>query len=537
MPNPFLHSWSLGVEAQFYVIFPLLFLFLSPRDRKYWTQGTRITLVSLLAMVSLSLSLWQEQASPIDAFYQIHGRMWEPLLGVLTYFVVHAKNGSDVATLIQTKCAWRAKLIIFLPLIAVLALLMAPPNWITAKFAAILACGLASIIIILGSTDLKEIASSPLDTLPLRFAGRVSYSCYLIHWPIITLYSSIIGLSTPIDYVLVIAGIIAGSLVLFFLVERNCTGLARRKVGLRKLLLAQTTAIALASSPNVIAATTPYKYDYWGVDHWSYHNNWGVYVKSSLASREVVSLADTIVERHIQQLDTFVFEMPSPVPQHDSSGTANIFAIGNSFLLSSMPMLIEFSAKSGRGLYSRQIMNCGWHQLIKCNAAIAEFKNVIEKSGSQGDVIYLATRLPDDIRHSPLFNDVVPGLADLASRRGMVIIIQGAMPVFNGFSPKACFSSIKIQRSAQCKKSIGEESAQYSRAFSLDRQLLEFAAQYNNMFVFEPLHSLCSEHQCRRGPDGTNHYYFMDEDHLSILGSLSLESDFAKFVNVIRSRQ
>ena len=83
------------------------------------------------------------------------------------------------------------------------------------------------------------------------------------------------------DYVRVLSGIVVGSCLIYFFVERNCSGAARGKVGLKKLLFAQTVAIVLAASPSVVAKTKIYQYDYWGVDNWSYGNDWRAYINQT----------------------------------------------------------------------------------------------------------------------------------------------------------------------------------------------------------------------------------------------------------------
>ena len=279
MPNPFLHSWSLGVETQFYFVFPLIFFFLADKEKKFFTQSTRVILISFLATFSLLFSVWQDNSSPINAFYQISGRMWEPLLGVLTYFALHTWKEKFPVLSMQSQL--RANIIYSTPLIAIAVLLIVPPDLVATKIAIILACSLTAVIIALGSNGSPPKASNILDMTAFRLAGRVSYSCYLVHWPIITLYSSIIGLANPMDYVRVLSGIVVGSCLIYFFVERNCSGAARGKVGLKKLLFAQTVAIVLAASPSVVAKTKIYQYDYWGVDNWSYGNDWRAYINQT----------------------------------------------------------------------------------------------------------------------------------------------------------------------------------------------------------------------------------------------------------------
>ena len=85
--KPLLHTWSLGVEEQYYVIFPLLIL-LTWRFGK----GIVLLLIIVIAGVSLALSEWLSHENSEAVFFLIHTRAWELLAGSISAFVVQRRG-------------------------------------------------------------------------------------------------------------------------------------------------------------------------------------------------------------------------------------------------------------------------------------------------------------------------------------------------------------------------------------------------------------------------------------------------------------
>jgi peptidoglycan/LPS O-acetylase OafA/YrhL len=73
---PLLHTWTLGVEEQFYLVFPLMMLGLWR-----WRRGALLPAVALVGAASLALALWLAPREPLAAFYLLPTRMWELMLG------------------------------------------------------------------------------------------------------------------------------------------------------------------------------------------------------------------------------------------------------------------------------------------------------------------------------------------------------------------------------------------------------------------------------------------------------------------------
>jgi peptidoglycan/LPS O-acetylase OafA/YrhL len=87
--KPFLHTWSLSVEEQFYILFPIVLLITFKYFRKYL-----IYILILGFVVSLGLADWSSRNYPSASFYFLHTRVWELLAGsILAYFEIMGGGG------------------------------------------------------------------------------------------------------------------------------------------------------------------------------------------------------------------------------------------------------------------------------------------------------------------------------------------------------------------------------------------------------------------------------------------------------------
>lgn len=169
--KPLLHTWSLGVEEQFYILFPISMLLIRP------ARGYDLWLIAGLALASLAASIAIAERYPSANFFLIPTRAWEMLLGVLAAewrfrflerrLVRELLGIVALATLGGAFLLYRSSMTF--PGLAAL-----PPVIATAVLLSIGAHG-ASLI------------SRLLALKPAAWMGLISYSLYLWHWPIIVL--------------------------------------------------------------------------------------------------------------------------------------------------------------------------------------------------------------------------------------------------------------------------------------------------------------------------------------------------------------
>ena len=173
-PSPFIHYWSLAVEEQFYVVWPILLLLLARYGRRAIFWGISITTV-----LSLLLSVYQTQTSPIWAFYSLPTRAWELGVGALLLFVPEK--------------VWRNR---FMPWLGVIGIAIATFNFDeNTAFPGINAVlPVFATALLIGSISIWPRAFNDLSNNRIsQWLGSISYPLYLWHWPALVLPSSALG--------------------------------------------------------------------------------------------------------------------------------------------------------------------------------------------------------------------------------------------------------------------------------------------------------------------------------------------------------
>lgn len=165
-----LHTWSLSVEEQFYLVFPAALVLLFQ-----WAKGRANACLALLATLSFCLSIWGTQHRPTATFYLFVPRAWELLIGAL----LATKAMPSLRNRVAREVA--ALLGLGLITVAVTRLTRATPF---PGFSELLPCLGAGPIIYSGEHG-ASFTNAALSYRPLAFVGVISYSLYLWHWPLL----------------------------------------------------------------------------------------------------------------------------------------------------------------------------------------------------------------------------------------------------------------------------------------------------------------------------------------------------------------
>ncbi len=233
--KPFLHTWSLSVEEQFYILFPIVLLITFKYFRKHL-----LTILVIGLIISLQMADWVSKNYPSVSFYFLHTRMWELLAGsILAYFEITLGHRSKNKTLN-----------LILPSIGVFLIghsilffndKMFHPSFYTLS-------PIIGVCLIIWFSNKDELITKILSTKLFVGIGLMSYSLYLWHYPIFA-FARIIEFSQGSLFKKLILGIVIIILSVFsyYFIERPARDKNNRFKFLISLILISISVLVIVN--------------------------------------------------------------------------------------------------------------------------------------------------------------------------------------------------------------------------------------------------------------------------------------------------
>ena len=190
--NPFIHTWSLAVEEQFYLIFPFIFYAWLRVARSGSPSRITAAILPLIAVVSLGFAWYGTRTAQVHAFYLLPSRFWELACGALLYQLEDLRCSRGMKL---KKPSWW--LLCGFSFTAV-GFLYSEANAFPFPWALFPVVG--TVFMIAGTVNASESARGlqiVLRSRAMTYIGRISYSLYLWHWGVFTLFRWTVGLAGP----------------------------------------------------------------------------------------------------------------------------------------------------------------------------------------------------------------------------------------------------------------------------------------------------------------------------------------------------
>lgn len=175
MTKPLLHTWSLGVEEQFYLFWPAILMVLMKPIR---SAKARALFFILLIVVSFAAAAFFNAKSPVTSFFWMPLRIHQFALGAL---------GAIMFQWGSSKNNWMLEFTLLVGLLLVLGCTtLLPKTVLESSVLPGLAVGIGSLFILCSAR--AKYLGSPFRFPAIQYLGRLSYTLYLVHWPVLVFF-------------------------------------------------------------------------------------------------------------------------------------------------------------------------------------------------------------------------------------------------------------------------------------------------------------------------------------------------------------
>ena len=505
--NAFTHTWSLGVEEQFYIVFPMIFWFFTRRDNS--SARPLLCALTIITLVSISLFIFYYSYNQPAAYFLMPMRIWELGLGSLAFLFSTQING---------QASHRAAAIVSqLLLIILLGSFLVPQEY--AVVTTIVAVAVTASLLIL---QVETRVQQWLSIAPMVYVGKISYSLYLYHWPIVSLAPLLLPTEWRITGLYVVAMLLL-SIVSYHIIE---SPLRRRS--------------------------------------WSNSSWLDITIGLGLSCLVATVIYSALMIRESESSETYATAYPPfflPLLQSGLPYNPNCVVDGRKRLLKTEKFdLCTFAPKSGRGmpfiwmegdshaghlqglLYQlHQDLGVGVHLIETPGAPFPAsypgqqfaprqlIHEQILESAKPGDVIALSRLYFNRVVPPALMSDIGPWvdqvglLADALEAEGLSLLVFGPTPIFDFEDIREC----NVDNLDSCSVSRAALEAKVDEVMG---SLYRLVREHDNVFVFDSFSILCPDADSSCYPSNNGLFKYRDKDHLNSFGAKSLTIPFVKFL-------
>ncbi len=491
--DPLAHTWSLGVEEQFYIIFPLFLFYLL----KYNTLIKNIYFLIFLIFIGYGFTNYFQEDIKLT-FYHPLLRFWEFLFGTLTFFLSKKFKFRD---------NYLSIFVFFLLIFLIIFFKnISLPNII------MITCVLSSIFILIYKKNENKLYNLIVENKFLVFLGNISYSFYLWHLPIIYFYdlyflNSLIRV--PLLFLII-------SILSFFSYRFIESRYRYSTINLNfKNSILITSSLLIILLINIIAFKDSYNNSFkdkfktaiYNLNYLENKLNYTdrvVFYKINLNGNEIYRFCTQSVKNYKLNKDDLRINCLKKAETNK-----RIFYIeGNSHTANFIPMFNDISINDN--IY----FNHKSDYLVDTN-----FKLINELQNSYKEVVY-TTNISDE--------KSLISLLDLQKKfdKKIKILILGNVPnIYNKIEPLKC-----LIKNVNCEYDSIKDLKE-RKIYNLNKKIIDLTNNNQNISFFDPYKLICPVRICKVFEKEINLITHRDTSHLTIEGSLLMNNGFIEFYN------
>jgi len=508
--NPFTNTWSLGVEEQFYLIFPLFIWFSGYLKNKNKGAKNLFFVLIILFFISGFFFISQYSTNQPSAYFLMHNRFWEIALGSLVFLGIKRKFA--IPNLLNQTLPF---LILFL---MVLTMYQPLSRGLISTFFIVL---LTAILIILLKQDsaLRRILSKK----EIVNTGKLSYSLYLWHWGVISISYLTVGIHWwSLPFQLIVVYIL--SLFSFNYIENP---LRKKSWALKKIqIIINALFILLFSAISIFVLDSRFKkLIYLGDENLNLKKP---YFKHFSLDEKYCFIYDENKDYRIKNIF-------SKCMGRYKNASRTLFFLGDSYTHAFWRAAEHLSIETNSAIFTLSApethfpINKYQDQKQKIFSKREEIFDSLEKyinlKLKAGDVVFLNNFLgeyEDSIYKREFFEGWLQSLEDFVesnAKNNISIIVFTPTPNFEEVIGKRCrthnpqwFNKFSSQ-DCTISKSIDYYSSKNGKYENIINKLNDLSLKYENLYVFDSLKAMCPDSDCQYNYLGKSLY--ADQHHLS----------------------
>ena len=500
--EPLLHIWSLGVEEQFYIFWPLALLFFLGRINNS-------VLFILLLLVILSSFLLGElllSSNPMFSYYMLPTRAGELLVGALTYFIL------DKSGCFKSCNPMLLNLTSFFGLLMVIgSLLLLTENSSFPGVNSIPVCVGTGLIILCNGVN-STIVGRALALPPLLVIGLISYSLYLWHWPVFSFVRYIFGDINDQPYMILLSILVMLTLSVlsyrFVEIPSRNSKATFSKVFKRQFAIPSFIVLIIASTfistdgLGVFEANEQYKTELAKSGNIPLHSGRFDFVCSENSKgNNQFALPECIING--EKEPRVLLWGDSTARQYVGMFGENAEKFGFSFRNVSMSSCPPLAKNSGDFIEQRRREQC------------VEFNNIVVENISRYDFVILSGIWSSYIKRGDSFLTELENTIKYLSNQNKGILLVGQIPTLN-VDNECAKKALKLPW-LNCRARM---SAPRVEVDIVNDKISSIAKKYDLALYMDVNDVLCDQNRCSSYVN--NKVAYFDPHHLSMDGSISV---------------